>query len=204
MERFIEHVFSGTPKPSRAHMAGTWTLVKLRDQEPPAGLQDPVHLSDGSWLVILGHVVQSEDARDRVEDLIGERKILRERDLEGRGHSPPARLAAGAVDHLGCCIDAIDRAGGCHPLGEENRKAARATAHIEDAVPWLELKIFSQHGAEALPATAEQPDPEVVKARPADEPVAAVVTGMAGGVGHWHSLPEFPPGVCCLRFVGLP
>ena len=133
--------------------------MKLRDQEPSAGFQDPVHLSDGSWLVILSHMVQSEGARDRVEAVIGEREVLRERDLEGRRHSTPARLAAGAVDHLGCCIDTIDRAGGCHPLGEENRKAARATAHIEDAVAWLELKIISQHGAEALPRRPSNPIP---------------------------------------------
>ena len=74
--------------------------------------------------------------------------------------------------------------------------AAGATAHIEDAVAWLQLKIISQHGAEALPAAAEQPGPEVVNTSPADEPVGAVVIGMAGGAGHWHSLPEFPVGVC--------
>jgi hypothetical protein len=31
-----------------------------------------------------------------------------------------------------------------------------------------------------------------------------VVIGMARGVDHWHSLPEFPPGVCCPTFLGLP
>ena len=194
--RFVEHVFAGTPKPSRAHMASTWSLVKLRDQEPSIGFQHPVHLSDGSRLVFLSHMVQSEGARDRVEGVIREREVLRERDLERCRHSALARMPAGAVDHLGCCINPIDRAGGCHPLGEDDRQAARAAAHIEYAVAWLELKIISQHGAEELPAAAEQPDAEVVNTCPADQPVAGMVIGMTGGVGHWHSLPEFPGGLC--------
>jgi exodeoxyribonuclease-3 len=173
-------------------MASTWSLVKLRNQEPSTGFQHPVHLCDSGRLVVLGHVVQSESARDRVESGIREREVLRKRDLERRGYAAPARLAAGAVDHLHCCINPVDRAGGCHPLGEDDGKAARATANIQDAVAWLELKIISQHDAEALPAAAEQPGPEVVNTSPADEPVAAVVISMAGGVGHWHSLPEFP------------
>ena len=145
--RFVEHVFSGTPKPSRANMASPWSLVKLRDQEPSIGFQHAVHLSDSGRLVVLSHVVQSEGARDRVEGVIREREVLRERDLERCRHSAPARLATGAVDHLGCCINPVDRAGGCHPLCEDDRLAARAAAHIEDAVAWLELKIISQHAA---------------------------------------------------------
>jgi hypothetical protein len=175
-------------------MATPLSLVKLSDQEPSIGFQHPVHLCDSGRLVVLSHVVQSEGARDRVECVLREREVLRERDLERRRHSAPARLAAGAVDHLCCWVDAIDRAGGCHPLSEGDRNAARAAAYIEDPVARPELKIISQHGVEALPSAAEQPDPEVVNTRPVDEPVVAVVIGAAGGMGHCHSLPEIAFG----------
>ena len=186
-------------------MATPWSLVKLSDQESSVWLQHPIHLSDGGRLVVLSHVVQSEGARDRVEGVIRKREVLREPDLERRWHSALARPAAGAVDHLDCCIDAVDRAGGCDPFGEDVRKATRAAAHIENAVAGLELKIIGQHRAEALPAPAEQPCPEVVDTRPADEPVAAVVMGMGGGVGHWHSLPRAAGfGVCWPSFRCAP
>ena len=176
-------------------MAAPLSLVELSDQEPSIGFQHPVHLCDGGRLVVLSDVVQSEGAGHRVEGVVREREVLRERDLEPRRHAALARQAAGTVDHLCCCINAIDRAGGCHPIGEDDRKATRPAARIEDPIAGLELKIIGQHRVEALTAPAEQPDPEVVKTRPADEPVVAVVMGTACGVGHWHSLPEICPGL---------
>ena len=106
-------------------------------------------------MVVLSDVVQSEGACHRVEGLICEREVLREGDLEPRGHSALARLAAGAVDHLCCGINAVDRTGGCDPPREDDHKAAGATAHIEDPVATLQLKIIGQRGAESLPASTE-------------------------------------------------
>jgi hypothetical protein len=106
-------------------------------------------------LVVLSDVVQSKGACDRVEGVSCEGEVLRERDLEPRGHSALPRLAAGAVDHLCCGINTIDRAGGCDPLGEDDHKAAGATAHIEDPVARLQLKIIGQRGAESLSAPTE-------------------------------------------------
>ena len=184
-------------------MATPLSLGELGDEESSIGLEHPVHRFDSGVLLVLSHVVQSEGARDRVEGGVREREVLRARDLERCRYSAPARPAAGAIDHLNCRINAVDRAGGCHPFGEDDRKATRAAAHVQDPIAGLELKIVGQRGAEALPASAEHPRPEVVDTRPADEPVVAVVMGMGGGVGHWHSLPGVAGfSLCWPSFVG--
>jgi hypothetical protein len=74
--------------------------MKLSDQQPSAGFEDPVHLLDGDQLIILSHVVQSQSACDRIESPIREREVLRERDLEGRRYTALARPAGRAFDHL--------------------------------------------------------------------------------------------------------
>ena len=63
-------------------MAAPLSLVELSDQEPSIGFQHPVHLCDGGRLVVLSDVVQSEGAGHRVEGVVREREVLRERDLE--------------------------------------------------------------------------------------------------------------------------
>jgi hypothetical protein len=128
-------------------MATPLSLVKFGDQEPSAVFEHAVHLVDCGQLIILGHVVQSQGARDRVECSVGEREVLRVRDLEGRRYFTSARPSSGAFDHLDCSIDAVDRARGCHALSEHDRKAASAAAHIEHPIAGLQLKIISHHGA---------------------------------------------------------
>ena len=115
-------------------MPTPWAFVKLSDQEPATGLKHPAHLLDRSPLILFSHMVQREGARDGVEGGIRKRKILCEGDLEGGRYSPFACLAAGPVDHLNCCINAVDRAGGCYALGKNADKAAGATANIENPV----------------------------------------------------------------------
>jgi hypothetical protein len=128
-------------------MATAWAFVKLSDQEPSTGLKHPVHFLDRSPLIILSHMVQREGAPNGVERGIRKREILSEGDLEGGRCSPFACLAAGPVDHLDCCINAVHRAGGRYPLGKDAGKAARATADIEDPVTGPKLKIVSEHPA---------------------------------------------------------
>ena len=82
--------------------------MELGDQQSSARLEDPVHLLDGGLLIIFGHVVQSQGARNRVEGAIREREVLSERDLEGRGYSALARPAGGTFDHLCRWVDAVD------------------------------------------------------------------------------------------------
>jgi hypothetical protein len=185
-ERLFEHVLSRMPKPSWTDMPTAWALVKLGDQEPSTGLEHPVHLLDRSPLIILSHMMQGEGAPNGVEGRIRKREILCEGHLEGDRCSPFACLAACPVDHLGCCINAVNRAGGCYPLGENARKAARAAADIEDPVTGPKLKIVSQHPAQTISTPSKQPVPQVVEACPVDEPVAAVVIGVAGGMDHRH------------------
>ena len=115
-------------------MPTPWAFVKLSDQEPATGLEHPAHLLDRSPLIVLSHMVQRERARDGVEDGIRKREILCEGYLEGGRCFPFACLAAGHVDHLNCCINAVHGAGRCHALGKDAGKAARATADIENSV----------------------------------------------------------------------
>ena len=98
------------------------------------GFQHSVHLADCSRLIVPSYVMQCEGACDGVEGGIRKRKLLRESDLEGRHYTSLACQAASTVDHLDCCIDAVDRAGGSYSLGERDSKAARSTTHIEDPV----------------------------------------------------------------------
>jgi hypothetical protein len=186
-ECLVEHVlFSRMPKPSWTGMPTPSALVKLSDQEPSTGLKHSVHLLDRSRLIILSHMVQREGAPNGVEGGIRKREILCEGDLEGGCCSPFACLAAGPVDHFNCCINAVHRAAGCYPLGKDAGKPARATADIEDPITGPKLKIVSQHLAQTVSTSTEQAVPQVVEACPVDEPVAAVVIGMAGGVDHRH------------------
>ena len=124
-ERCVEHVHPRTPKPSRAGRPTPLALVELGDQEPSMRFQHSVHLADCSPLIILSYVMQCEGACDGVEGRIRKRKLLRESDLEGRRCSSLACPAAGTVDHLDCCINAVDRAAGCYAFGESDSKAGR-------------------------------------------------------------------------------
>ena len=157
-------------------------LVKLGDQQPSAGFEDPIHLVNCGQLIILSHMMQSQNARNRIEGSISEREVLCERDLEGRRYSALACSAGSAFDHLGCRIDAIDRAGGSHAFSEDDRKAASTAAHVEHLISGLQLKIIGHHGAQTT--SPAQPGPQVVDPCPVDELVATVVIGTAGGVDH--------------------
>jgi hypothetical protein len=186
-ERLVEHVLSRMPKPSRAGMPTPLALVELGDQEPSGGFEHPIHFLDCGPLIILSDVVQSERARDGVEARIRKREVLRESDLEPRRYSTLARLAAGTVDHLDCCINAVHGAGGSYPLREDEGEAARAAADIENPVTRPKLQIVGQHRAQTGSALAEQDVAQIVNTRPVDEPVAAVVMGVARGVDHRHA-----------------
>jgi hypothetical protein len=194
-----EHVLSRMPKPSWTGMPAALTLVKLSDHEPSTRLEHPVHLLDRSPLIILSHMVQRKGAPDGVEGGIRKRELLCEADLEGDRCSPFACLAAGPVDHLNCCINAVHRAGGCYPLGIHAGKAARATADIKDPVTGPKPKIVSQHRAQTVSTPTKQPVPQVVEACPVDELVAAVVIGMASGVDHRHESVRCSPGRLATR-----
>ena len=161
-------------------------LMELGDQEPSSGFEHPVHLLDCGPLIVLGHVVQGERACDGVEGRIRKRKVLRETDLETRRYSTLACLAAGTVDHLDCCINAVHGAGGSYPLREDKGEAAGAAADIENPVTGPKLQIVGQHRAQTVSSPAKQAVAQVVNTRPVDEPVAAVVMGTAGGVDHRH------------------
>ncbi len=158
--------------------------MKLSDQEPAARFEHSIYLLDRGQLIILSDVMQSQGAGDRVEGSIRKRQVLRERYLEGRRESALARPAAGSLDHLGCWIDAVDRAGSSHTLCEDHRKAARPAAHIEHLISGLQLKIISQHGTHPVPTSPEQPTRQVVDPRPVNEPVMTVVISTAGSVHH--------------------
>jgi hypothetical protein len=184
-ERFVEHVLSRMPKPSRAWTSSlSRSLVELSDQEPSARFEHPVHLLDCGQLIILSDVMQDQGARERVEAPIRKRQVLRERDLEAHRYSALARPAAGALDHLGCWIDAVHRAGRSHTLSENDRKAASPAAHIEHLISGPQLKVISHHGAHTVPASPEQVSPQVVETGPVNEPVTTVVISTAGSVHH--------------------
>jgi hypothetical protein len=161
-------------------------LVELGDQEPSSGSKHPIHFLDCGPLIILSDVVQSERARDGVEARIRKREVLRVSDLETRRYSTLACPAAGTVDHLDCCINAVHGACGSYPLREDEDKAARAAADIEDPVTGQKLQIVGQHRAQTFSSPPKQAVAQVINTRPVDEPVAAVVMGTAGGVDHRH------------------
>jgi hypothetical protein len=189
----VEHVYPRMPQPCWTGVPTPWAGVKLGDQEPSTGLEHPVHLLDRSSLIVLGYMVEREGARDGAEGGIGKRQVLCEGDLEGTRHAPFACLAAGAVDHLDCCINAVNRPSRCYPLRKDAGKAARAAADVEDLVTGPKLQIISQHRAQTVSAPAKQAVPQVVNTRPVNEPVSAVVTGMAGGMDHRHVSVRRPP-----------
>jgi hypothetical protein len=145
-ERLVEHVLARMPKPSWAGKpTPPLALVELGDQEPSMRFQHSVHLSDCSRLIVLSYVVQCQGACDGVEGAIRKRKLLRESDLEGSHYASLARQAASTVDHLDCCVDTVDRAGGSYSLGENKSKAARSATHIEDSVAGPKLQIVGDH-----------------------------------------------------------
>jgi hypothetical protein len=86
-------------------------LMELGDEESSAGFEDPIHLGDGSLLIIFGHVMQCERAGDGIEGGVSERELLREGDLEVRRHSVFVGSGGGTVDHLGAWVNAVNRAG---------------------------------------------------------------------------------------------
>jgi hypothetical protein len=144
-DRLVEHVLARVPKPSWTRRTTPLALVELGDQEPSMGFQHSVHLADCSRLIVPSYVMQCEGACDGVEGGIGKRKLLRVSDLEGRDDASLACQAASTVDHLDCCVDTVDRAGGPYSLSESDSKAARSTTHIEDPVTGLKLQIVSHH-----------------------------------------------------------
>jgi hypothetical protein len=145
-ERPVEHVLAGMPKPSWTGVTTPLAFVELGDQEPSMRFQHAVHLAYCSPLIVLSHVMQREGACDGVKGGVRKGKLLRKSNLEGDYHASLACLTAGTVDHLDCCIYAVDGAGGSYPLGERDCQTARSTANVEDMVARPQLQIVDDHG----------------------------------------------------------
>ena len=157
IERDVDHVLTTgrATQPARTGMSMPFSLLELRNQESPSRLQHSVHLRNGSLSIIIGDVVQGKGAGNRVERIVGERKLLRIADLEPRRDTMLARSRSGTVDHLRTGINAIDRPARGRPLGEGHGEPTRAAADIENMITGLELEIVSDHPAEAAAAPSQ-------------------------------------------------
>jgi hypothetical protein len=51
-------------------MSESCSLLEFSDQQSATGLQRPVHLGNGSLLIILSNMVQSQSAGDRVKHCV--------------------------------------------------------------------------------------------------------------------------------------
>jgi hypothetical protein len=176
----VDHVLvRGSPQPRWADAGMALSFAEFSDQESPAGFEDPVHLDDGSLLIILSYVVQGEGARHRVEAGVSEWKPLRESGLKVCRQSMPAGSRRCQLDHLSGCIDPIDGPGRSYSRGEHHRQTAAAAPNVENAITVSQLQIVSEHRPESPSPWPEQPDCQVVDPRPVDRMIAAGVMCMA-------------------------
>src|SRR4029453_7316258 len=97
-------------------MSEPWSLLEFSDQQSATGLEHPVHLGNGSLLIILSDMVQSQGAGDRVKHCVRKWQMLGVADLEAHRYAMFARLRSCPADHLWTRVNAGDRAGRSHPL----------------------------------------------------------------------------------------
>ena len=146
-----------------------------------------MHLLHSGLSIIFGHVMQHKRARDGVEAAVRKRKPLGKGHLKGDRKVLLAGLRGRALDHLRSCIDAGHGSGGGYPLGEGHRQLAGAASHIENPITGLQFKIISEHLAQPLTASAEQSIRQVVRTRPVNEAVMAVVHDLRGSLSKWRT-----------------